>query len=98
MSSLVAHLPEGTLVADGYDDALRGYATRAGETIAVYDREACIKSLTVQARLQCVATESCDVDHEAEAEEFFEYNTQRASDYLGAKAPVYVTLLKGDEA
>jgi hypothetical protein len=96
--SLVAHLPEGTIIADGFDDCVVGYASRSGEIIVVYDRDACIKSLSVQSRLQCDSTESCDVDHDAEAEEFFEYNTQRASDYLGAKAPVYVTLLKGVEA
>lgn len=95
MSNLVAHLPDGTLLADGYDDQLVGHGERAGETIAVYDRDACIKSLSTQFRLACSATDSCDADHEAEAEEFFEYNTQRASDYIGARAPVFVTLLKG---
>lgn len=95
MSSLVESLPEGTTVADGYDDALIGYAFREGEPVAVYDRDACIKSLFLSYRSACVHKGKCEEDHYQEAEEFFEYNTVRASDYIGAKAPLYVTLLKG---
>jgi len=96
MSNLVAHLPDGTLLADGYDDQLVGHGERAGETIAVYDRDACIKSLSTQFRLACSATgDHGSCDYEAEAEEFFEYNTQRASDYIGAPAPLFITMLKG---
>lgn len=95
--TIAAHLPKGTLLADGYDDCVIGFADRAGETVAVYDKDRCIRKLSMTFRLSCDATESCDVDHDLEAVEFFEFNTQRASDYLGATAPVYVTILGGVE-
>jgi hypothetical protein len=90
-------LPAGTLVADGFDDALIGNALRAGEFIAVYDRDKCVQILREQFEKACGQEWACDEDHHAEAEEFFEYNTQRATDYLGDRGPVYVEMLKGDE-
>jgi len=90
-------LPEGVLCADGFDGALIGSAQRGGEEIAVYDRERCIEILRADFAGSCAEptcrAEDSGCDHWLEAEEYFSYNTERASEYLGAKGPVYVSRL-----
>jgi hypothetical protein len=90
-------LPEGVLCADGFDGAIIGSAQRGGEEIAVYDRERCIEILRAQFTEACESGTCADADSECdhwlEAEEYFSYNTERASEYLGAKGPVYVSRL-----
>lgn len=90
-------LPEGVLCADGFDAALIGAAQRGGEEIAVYDRERCIEILRADFAGSCsesgCGSEDSECDHWLEAEEYFSYNTERASEHLGAKGPVYVSRL-----
>lgn len=90
-------LPDGVLCADGFDDALIGCAQRAGEEIAVYDRERCIEILRADFERDCAEptcrSDDSGCDHWLEAEEYFSYNTERGSEYLGTKGPVYVSRL-----
>jgi hypothetical protein len=69
---------ETILVADGFDDALVGYATRCGQpSIAVYDREKCITILMTR-----------DGHDRATAEEFYEFNV--AGSWVGKGTPCFL--------
>jgi len=66
------------LFADGLDDALIGVAERAcKETVAVYDRQKCIRVLMKQKMT------------EEEAVEYFEFNTVGA--WMGENTPIFIT-------
>lgn len=69
------------LLADGFEDALIGYAERfSSGPIAMYDKDKCLGILMQRDGL------SWD-----EASEFFEFNVQGA--WVGDKTPVYVSLI-----
>lgn len=71
-------LPEDTIVADGWDDALIGYGWRLNTPIAVYDRD---KTLEIM-RLRDGMTEE-------DAEEYFSFNVEGA--YFGEGTPLFIT-------
>ena len=78
----LVEIDEEILLADGFEDALLGYAERAAAPIvAAYDRERCIQIM---------------IDRDGmtfeEAEEFFDFNVVGA--YMGEKTPVFITILK----
>lgn len=66
------------LLADGFEDALIGYAEILSNVVAVYDRPKCIEILRSQGM------------SEGEAHEYFEENVIGA--YLGERTPAFVTL------
>lgn len=67
------------LLADGFEDALLGYAERFGMPIvAMYDRPKCIEVLCTR-----------DGMTEEEAEEYFEFNVIGA--WVGDSTPIFVT-------
>jgi hypothetical protein len=76
------------LLADGFDDALIGYAYSPGRgDVAVYDAGRCIEILIQQGM------------DEEEAWEFFEYNTEGA--WVGKGTPVFlrrIPLEEGEDA
>jgi len=75
---ILADLDEEMLLADGFEDALMGYAERAGGSIyAVYDREKCIQILI----------DRDGMDRE-EAVEYFDFNVVAA--YMGDKTPAFI--------
>jgi hypothetical protein len=66
------------LLADGFDEALLGYAHRQGQPpVAVYDRKKCIEVL--------MARDGMSFD---EADEFFEFNVVGA--WVGAETPCFL--------
>ncbi len=68
------------LLADGFEGAFIGVATRCGQpTLAVYSAHKCIKLLV----------ERDGMTHE-EAMEYFEYNTEGA--WLGDRTPIFVIM------
>ncbi len=76
------HIGDGLLLADGFDDAFIGIATRFGwtEPVALYDYEKCIRILIEQ-----------DGRHgmdRAGAEEYFHFNVLGA--WVGDQTPVFV--------
>lgn len=79
MSSVVDGLPEGTLTADGLDDALVGFAQRGGHTLAVYDVD-----LVMQILMKDMIFD--------DAWEHFSYNIEGA--WVGDDTPVFVRNLQ----
>jgi len=74
----LAEIDEDMLLADGFDDAIIGYAQRCGQpALAVYDRERCID----------VLMKRDGMTHE-EAEEFFEFNVVGA--WVGDRTPLFL--------
>jgi hypothetical protein len=73
---------EGVLLADGFDEALVGIARIFNTLVAIYDRELCLVIL------------QRDMPY-AEAEEFFEFNTQGA--YVGEQTPGFLVWRADDE-
>jgi len=74
-------LPEDSLVADGFDDAIIGYGYRLSDPIVVYDRAKCIEILM---RPDEAGNE---MDYE-EACEYFSFNVEGA--YVGPSTPLFV--------
>ena len=68
---------EGTLTADGFEDALIGYGQQFSYPVAVYDVEKCISILQLR-----------DGMTEDEAVEYFEFNVQGA--YVGESTPIFL--------
>lgn len=69
---------EAVLLADGFDEALLGYAERPGQSpIAIYDRTKCIEVLMTRDSMS----------HE-DAEELFEFNV--ASAWVGEGTPCFL--------
>lgn len=78
-------LPEGTLIADGLDDALLGWGQRVGQPpVAVYDRAA-VCALHVAWGMS-----------EEEAEEFVAFNVEGA--WVGEGTPIFLVRPEDDEA
>lgn len=71
-------LPEGTLVADGWDDALVGVGWRLNTPIAVYDRDRIVEIMTTR-----------DGISEEDADEYISFNIEGA--YVGEGTPLMVT-------
>jgi hypothetical protein len=66
------------LMADGFDEALLGYAQRVGQpAIAIYDREKCIELLVKRDGLS-----------PEEADEHFEFNVVGA--WVGEQTPFFL--------
>jgi hypothetical protein len=74
---VLAELDEEILLADGFDEALIGYAQRCGQPVlAVYDREKCIAVLMKDG-----------ISYE-EADEYFEYNV--VGSWVGERTPLFL--------
>lgn len=74
----LAEIDEEMLMADGFDEALIGYAQRCGQpALAVYDRNKCID----------IMVERDGMSYE-EAEEFFEFNVVGA--WVGDRTPLFL--------
>ena len=73
-----SELPEDTLVADGFDDAILGYSAYSPgrEQLVIYDYWKCIEILKTEGMT------------EEEAIEYLEFNTIGA--WVGEKTPVFV--------
>ncbi len=77
----IAECNEEALMADGFEDALIGYVEIYHDTIALYDKEKCLKILMKRDGMTA-----------EEASEFFEFNTQGA--YVGKGTPAFATIIK----
>ena len=75
----ISDLNPEALFADGFEEALIGYATQGSKILAAYSKRICIRIL-----------ERGDMSRE-EAEEFFEHNVAGA--YVGENTPVFLTRL-----
>lgn len=73
----IADLPEGTLVAEGWDEALIGYGWRLNTPIAAYDRAKVMELLQKEMS-------------EEEADEYISFNIEGA--YVGEGTPLFITL------
>jgi len=69
-------LPEDTLVADGFEDALVGFGWRLNTPIAIYDRDKAVQILVREMT-------------EEEADEYISFNVEGA--YVGEGTPLFVT-------
>ncbi len=70
------HCGEGTLFADGFDDALIGFTDREGVSVALYSSDKCIEILVNR-----------DEMDEEDARDFFYFNVEGA--YMGKHTPVF---------
>lgn len=77
----LAEIDEELLLADGFDEALIGYAQCFNNVVALYDRRKCIDILMKR-----------DGMTEDGAQEFFEFNVTGA--YVGERTPAFATLLR----
>ena len=75
----LADINDEILLADGFEAALIGYAEIFNKTVAMYDRDKCIKILIKRDKMTY-----------EEAEEFFCFNVTGA--YMGENTPAFVTL------
>ncbi|GAB6440609.1 hypothetical protein bcgnr5369_02470 [Bacillus cereus] len=75
----LGELYEDVLFADGYDDAIMGFAERCGLTVVLYDSRKCIEILVER-----------DGMTDEEAWEWFSYNVLGA--YVGEKTPMFAFL------
>jgi hypothetical protein len=78
---MLKDIDDKILLADGFEEALLGYATQGNRTMAVYDREKCIQILMDR---NGVTSE--------EAEDYFQYNTEGA--WMGEYTPAFLTRLE----
>jgi len=81
VKEILASMDEQILLADGFEEALIGYAEIFNRTIALYDREKCIEIL--------VARDGMTHD---DALEYFNFNVTGA--YVGEKTPGFATILR----
>ena len=77
----LAAMDADVITADGFEDALIGYAQQFNKVTALYDREKCIEIL--------MARDGMTRDG---AEEFFEFNVVGA--WMGESTPTYATILR----
>jgi hypothetical protein len=84
VKDILAWLDGDILLADGFDEAIIGYAHVQSEAVAVYDSSICIKIL-----MEAHGMEFQD------AVEFFEFNVLGA--YLGEKTPLFVNVLRAED-
>jgi hypothetical protein len=78
---LLAEINPDALLADGYEDALIGTATQFNTTVALYDRDICIRILMER-----------DGMSQEEAEDFFTFNVIGA--WVGPMTPIFVTFFE----
>jgi hypothetical protein len=78
---LLAEINPDALLADGYEDALIGTATQFNATVALYDRDICIRILMER-----------DGMSQEEAEDFFTFNVIGA--WVGPMTPIFVTFFE----
>ena len=71
-------VPEGTIIANGWDDCLLGVGWRLNTPIAVYDRAKVMDKLMA---------DGCS---EEEADEYISFNIEGA--YVGEGTPLFVSL------
>ena len=83
-AALLSEIDPQILTADGFEEALIGYATQFNKTVAVYDRKKCIAILMAR-----------DEMSEEEAEEFFSVNVEGS--FMGDRTPAFLTLFVGLE-
>lgn len=69
------------LLADGFEDALVGTVQVFSKTVALYDREKCIKIL--------MGRDGMERD---EAEEYFEFNV--TGSYVGEYTPAFASVMR----
>lgn len=85
MKDHLASIDEDMLFADGFEDALIGYAEiwtgNGQEIVALYDKDACIE----------IMKKRDGMSHD-DAIEFFDFNVTGA--YVGAKTPAFATMLR----
>jgi hypothetical protein len=81
ISEAVAAVNDEALLADGFEDALLGYATIFNRSVALYDREKCLEILMKRYSMS-----------RKNAEEYFEFNVIGA--YMGENTPAFATILK----
>jgi len=93
---------EELLIADGYNDAIIGYAeTHEGEKMVLYDSDKCIAVLQkdfekeTKERNPEKTQEAIDQETYQDAVEYFEYNTIGA--YVGDKTPAFAVLIKEEK-
>jgi len=67
----------GTLVADGFDEAIIGIGRQFNTEVVIYDEDKCLEILVLRDQMT-----------PEEAEEFFEFNVVGA--YVGEHTPIYV--------
>jgi hypothetical protein len=72
-----SEVPEGALLADGFEEALIGYGYQFNYPIAVYSRSKCMEILM----------DDGIMDYE-EAMEYFDFNVAGA--YMGESTPVFL--------
>lgn len=77
-AAILAEIDPQILTADGFEEALVGYATQFNKTVAVYDREKCLEILRNR-----------DGMSEEEVEEFFSSNVEGA--FMGERTPAFLT-------
>lgn len=81
----LADIDEEILCADGFDDAIVGYALRCGQPVlAVYDQRKCIEILMQR-----------DGMTREDAEEFFDFNVIGA--WVGDRTPLFLYRLDEGE-
>lgn len=84
-ATMLSELDPQILLADGFEEALIGYATQLNHTVAVYDRSKCVTILMNR-----------DGMTKAEAEEYFSTNVESA--VMGDRTPSFLTFFKDLEA
>lgn len=77
----LAEMEPEMLFADGFEDALIGTVQIFSKTVALYDREKCIKIL--------IKRDGMDPEG---AEEYFDFNVTGA--YVGDHTPAFATIVK----
>ena len=93
---------ENLLIADGYNDAIIGYAeTHKGEKMVIYDSDKCIGILQkdfekeIKERNPEKTQEEINIETYQDALEYFEYNTIEA--YVGDKTPAFAILIQEEK-
>lgn len=80
----LAEIDDQTLLVEGFDDAIVGYALRCGQPVlAVYDQRKCIEILMQR-----------DGMTREDAEEFFDFNVVGA--WVGDRTPLFLYRLDGE--
>ena len=80
----LAEIDDQTLLVEGFDKAIVGYALRCGQPVlAVYDQQKCIEILMQR-----------DGMTREDAEEFFDFNVLGA--WVGDRTPLFLYHLDGE--
>ena len=78
-AAIMSELDPQILTADGFEDALVGYATQFNKTVAVYNRRKCINILMKRDEMTAEG-----------AENFFSVNVEGA--FVGDRTPAFLTM------